>query len=169
MNRTLQTLILATTLPGCIFFRSPGKFVHDDDDTVDRDTDVVDTDMDDTAVDTDVVDTDTVDTDVVDTDTDGPSDTDLLSPLSFDPDHAAVGDDTILVLSSEGVIDLSNVLEVRFFGSANVAVSSTRVQGDALLVAIAVPDDATPGVQDVLVRFTNGTGLWLEDVFTVTP
>ena len=81
------------------------------------------------------------------------------------PDAAAPGDTLITSLSADGALDWTQVSALSFLG--DITVCSTQAREGELLVTVTVDAGATPGAVDLIIRFSDGENVLVEDAFEV--
>lgn len=81
------------------------------------------------------------------------------------PDAAAPGDTLITSLSADGAVDWTQVSALSFLG--DITVCSTQAREGELLVTVTVDGEAAPGSVDLIIRFSDGENVLVEDAFEV--
>jgi hypothetical protein len=96
---------------------------------------------------------------------------DSAPSLFFDPPAAGLGDIVIVSLwSDDEDVSSFDIKQVEFFGATDVAVLTSTVRGPAeLLITLQVDDAGYPEDLDVLVELSDGTVVFLQGAFEVTP
>ncbi len=103
------------------------------------------------------------------TDTDDPV-FDARPIVTLSP-HAAVAGSTLIV--SMNATDafpgsLDDIVDVRFFGSANIEVLAKLPRGPSeFLLTLEIPGDAAEGTQDILIELADGNAELVSDAFLV--
>ena len=156
-----QPFLVALFAGGCVIDGGCPKDLDDrwdddrwDDDCDDGDADCVDAD---TGAGEDSGDTGA--------DTDKPDGSRDALRYTLLPDAAAPGDTLITSLSADGAIDWTQVSALSFLG--DITVCSTQAREGELLVTVTVDGAATPGTVDLIIRFSDGENVLVEDAFEV--
>jgi hypothetical protein len=108
--------------------------------------------------------------DAGDDDDDGDRPTVEAPQLELVPYAGLAGETVIatLVLSGDADVDLRDVTEVAFFGSADIEVIATLPRSSTeYLLTLAIPDDASAGFQDLIVEFGDVGAEFVRDAFLV--
>jgi len=126
--RIVLTSLVPALLTGCIVYDNDGPHDGDRDD---RDGATEDVDRDDNGV------------------TEGPDEP--AAVFAFEPSEAEVGDAFIGYLSVvEGDVDLRDASDVVVYGDLQLA--DWDVRSDELILAVAIDEQAQPGVVDILIE-----------------
>lgn len=100
------------------------------------------------------------------------SDEDVVveTELRMDPATGTKGEVLIASILAEGDADLMLATSVEFLGRNAIEVLAIRERTpDELLVALTIPFDAFQESSDLLVRFEDGSGVFVADAFEIVP
>lgn len=84
---------------------------------------------------------------------------------TLDPNEIGAGETAILSLTSLPASDYGTISGLEFYG--DVVVCTSQARDEELLVTVSADAMAAAGPVDLVIEFTDGTAVWVDDALTV--